>query len=446
MENIIRDFAHTLKDCGLEIATGEITDALKALDHFGLEDEKRFYTILQAAMVKDENDRETFDLAYSLYFHKIPITAPKSEESCGSRDIPLKGTAGMSPKAKTFYGAILNQDQQAIAAAIDDAVTNIELNTLNIDELLRQAKVSLSWFMVDNALELNNCLTEREQLKKYEKQLALTLAQKTAAKSPEAKEELLQGENLWEQDFNSLSANRIKAMEKRIEKLGRKLGAKYSYRLIPSKRGIINMRRVMGETAKRGYPSEKMHYLAKVRNRPSLIILCDISGSMARYSTFFLQLVYAMEKRFKDIDSFLFIDNIVAAKFPRNSNSPSSAIAAAILEAYVPRTGRTGQHCTTTGVSDYGKAFHYFLEKFADSLSPEKTMLILGDAKNNWFPSQKGNLKTISQGVKEIIWLNPQPRSAWNQEDSVIGEYADFCSQVLECRNLRQLTEFAESL
>lgn len=446
MENIIRDFAHSLKDCGLEIAPGEITDALKALDRFGLKDEKKFYTILKAAMVKDENDKETFDLAYSLYFHKLPVTAPEPRETCCSRDIPLKGTAGMSPKAKAFYGAILNQDQQAIAAAIDEAVENIELNTLNLDELLRQAKVSLSWFMVDNALKLNSCLVEGEELKKHEKRLTLALAQKAAAQSHQAQEDILKGENLWEQDFNALSADRVKAMEKRIEKLGRKLGAKYSYRLTPSKRGIVNMRRVMGETAKRGYPTEKMHYLAKVRNRPSLIILCDISGSMARYSTFFLQLVYAMEKRFQDIDSYLFIDNIVAAKFPRNSNNPGSAIAAAILEAYVPRTGRTGQHCTTTGVSDYGKAFHYFLEKFSDTLSPEKTMLILGDAKNNWFPPQKENLKAISRGVKEVIWLNPQPRSAWNKEDSVIGEYAGFCSRVLECSNLKQLTEFATSL
>ncbi|MDO4542501.1 MAG: VWA domain-containing protein, partial [Bacillota bacterium] len=326
------------------------------------------------------------------------------------------------------------------------AIKEAELTTLNLEELLRQAKVSLSWFMVDNALSLNDLVKEQAVLKKAEKRLRLGLAAKAARGDTETIEKLLAEENLLEKDFHTLSPLQIKAMEQKVEKLGRKLGARYSYRLRRGKSGIIDMRRVMGETAKRGFPTDKMHYLTKVRNKPSLVILCDISGSMAQYSRFFLQLVYAMEKRFKDIQSYLFIDNVVECNFPRNSKDSPAAIAAAILEAYVPRTGRTGQHCTTTGISDYGKAFHFFLQKFPDSLEPHKTLLILGDAKNNWFPANKENLAAMSKRVKEVIWLNPQPRSAWNSEDSIIGQYAPYCTKVEECRNLQQLTKIAETL
>lgn len=448
MEKIIADFAGDLKKAGLNISISEITDALKALDTFGISEEKKFYHILKATMLKDEDDREIFDLVYNLHF-KANTSSPQyslPQSSCHKGDIPLKGTAGMSDKAKSFYGAILNQDNEAIAAAVEEAIDNTDLSTLNLEELLRQAKVTLSWFMIDNALALNDRSEEREALKKLEKDLRFTIAQKAAAEIDTAAETILADENLWEKDFDALSAEQIKAMEKKIEKLGRKLGSRYSYRLHPGKRGIINMRKVLAETAKRGYPTDKMHYLTKIRNKPSLIILCDISGSMAQFSSFFLQLVYAMEKRFQDIQSYLFIDNIVEAKFPRQSNNPGSAIAAAILEAYVPRTGRTDQHCTTTGVSDYGKAFHHFLAKFGDVLNTGKTVLILGDAKNNWFPSNKENIRAIKEKSKEIIWLNPQPRETWDKEDSVIGDYAPYCKTVKECRNLRQLTEIAETL
>ena len=448
MEKIIADFAHSLAKGGIKISITEITDALRALNRFGLDNEGKFYQILKAAMVKDAADYEVFDLAYNLYFHKAVPADPSAKPAtpCHKGDIPLKGTAGMSDKAKSFYGAILQSDQAAIAAAASEAVSEADLSSLDLEGLLHQVKVTLSWFMVENALEMNHCSAGQEQLGHLEQELRVSLAQKLAATQSDAANTLLAAENLTEKDFNSLSARQVKAMEKRVEKLGRQLGSRYSYRLKPSKQGIINMRKVMAETAKRGYPPSRMHYLAKKRDKPSLLILCDISGSMAQYSSFFLQLVYAMEKRFQDIQSFLFIDNIVAANFPRNSNNTGAAIAAAILEAYVPRTGRTGQHCTTTGVSDYGKAFHFFLEKFSATLEPHKTVLILGDAKNNWFPAKRENLQAIAQKVKEIIWLNPQPQAAWNTEDSVINVYAPYCRRVVECRNLKQLTEIAQQL
>ena len=121
--------------------------------------------------------------------------------------------------------------------------------------------------------------------------------------------------------------------------------------------------------------------------------------------------------------------------------SVSEAVKAAITKAYAPRTGRTEGHCTTTGLSDYGKAFETFSKNFGHVLTEQTTLIIMGDGRSNWFPPKKEELAAIAQKVKRVFWLNPEPRERWNTEDSVIGLYAPFCDGVYQCQNLEQLTD-----
>jgi len=52
----------------------------------------------------------------------------------------------------------------------------------------------------------------------------------------------------------------------------------------------------------------------------------------------------------------------------------------------------------------------------------------------------------ICERAGAVYWLNPEPRRFWNEGDSVIARYAPLCTQVRECRTLRQIADFVESL
>lgn len=445
MENIILDFVRLLRRGGMKIALSEINDALFALAAFGIEDEKKVYQILRATLLKNESDRDIFDLTYRLYFKRTPkLTERKEVAPCHGGDIPMQGTAGMSPKAKAFYGALYRGDAEGYLTEINEALETPLDTACPVEELLRQLKVTLSWFMVENAMSQTENREGLATLKELETYMRYGIEQKLCAEDEERLQKIAQDENLVEKDLSALTEMQVKAMEQRVGKLANKLAAKYSYRLKPAKSGVINMRKVLAETAKRGYPPAKMSYLHKEKNRPSLIVLCDISASMANYSSFFLQLVYAMERSFEEIQSFLFVENITKANFPKGSNTVQSAVAATIAEAYVPRTGRTGEHCTSTGVSDYGKVFYRFLQKYGDLLNDKTSVFIMGDAKSNWFPPNKEDLKTIGEKSKALYWLNPEPKERWNTQDSIIGTYAPYCNDVYECRNLLQLEKIGQ--
>ena len=98
------------------------------------------------------------------------------------------------------------------------------------------------------------------------------------------------------------------------------------------------------------------------------------------------------------------------------------------------------------GHSDYGHAFEVFWNKFGKEISPKTTVLILGDARNNYHASQSWVLKEIEKKARHLYWLNPEPKSYWDTGDSIVGEYANHCDGVFECRNLRQLEKFVDYL
>jgi uncharacterized protein len=98
------------------------------------------------------------------------------------------------------------------------------------------------------------------------------------------------------------------------------------------------------------------------------------------------------------------------------------------------------------GHSDYGHAFEVFWQRWGKEVGPKTTLLLLGDARNNYHASQSWVVKEMQHRARHVYWLNPEPRSYWDTGDSIIGEYTTFCDGVFECRNLRQLERFVDNL
>jgi len=98
------------------------------------------------------------------------------------------------------------------------------------------------------------------------------------------------------------------------------------------------------------------------------------------------------------------------------------------------------------GHSNYGQVFSSFVAAHLSSLNPRSTVLILGDARSNYHPARVDALAAIRRRVKKMYWLNPEPQSYWFSGDSVLGEYAPYCEEVVECRTLRQLEAFVMGL
>jgi len=436
MEQRLLEFVHSLRQAGLRIAPGEVVDCLEALEYYGIEDPEKFYVLLKATLVKNETDGAVFDLAFRLFFRE-EVERPKSLQSdrCSdgfgsSVDGSGTGKAGMGKASKQLYSAIEEGRSEQLIKMAEKLLAELEMNQDNVDQLLHRVKVQMEWFMVENAFEREGKEGEESLLllKDLEQYIRHRL-EKMVVKDNDNLNELLEEENLKEKDFAALNEFQVKEMEKRVNRLANKLASRYSYRFKPAKSGRIDMRRVLQKTARIGRTPEKLLFQDKIKNKPRIVVLCDISGSVAVYSAFLLQLVYAMSRRFDDMRTFLFVDEIAEITPQIKTNNLKDAIGRAISQV----------KCSRLGISNFGQVFEMFNRQFGHILDAKTTAIILGDAKNNWYPPRQEELKAISKKVKRIVWLNPEPAGKWNQEDSIIGIYGQSCDWVVECRNLDQL-------
>jgi uncharacterized protein with von Willebrand factor type A (vWA) domain len=172
--------------------------------------------------------------------------------------------------------------------------------------------------------------------------------------------------------------------------------------------------------------------------KPEIVVIADISGSVASFARFTLHLVHAISSQFSKVRSFVFIDGIdEVSRFFEGVDDPAEAVHRINTEADV---------VWVDGHSDYGHALTVFWEKWGEELTPRSSVLLLGDARNNYHASHAWVLEEMRKRVRHIYWLNPEPKSYWNSGDSIVGEYATWCDEVVECRTLRQLEQFVGEL
>lgn len=173
------------------------------------------------------------------------------------------------------------------------------------------------------------------------------------------------------------------------------------------------------------------------RSRPRLLVLCDVSGSVAEFAKFTLSLLHALHAELPRVRSFVFTDGV--AEVTDLVESSPGVIDTRLLMSR-PGVVRGDGH------SDYGTVLRHFLDEHGRELSLDSVVIICGDARANYRPPRGDLLHVLHGRVRAIHWLNPEPGRDWDTTDSRIGEYTPDCDTVTEVRNLRQLTTWADTL
>jgi uncharacterized protein with von Willebrand factor type A (vWA) domain len=172
--------------------------------------------------------------------------------------------------------------------------------------------------------------------------------------------------------------------------------------------------------------------------KPELIVLADISGSVSSFATFTLQLTFAIRSQFRSVRSFVFIDGIDEVTDIMQSSDNIAEAAARIDDEK--------KGFSLDGRSDYGSAFRSFVKRWGMQINSRSIVLILGDGRSNYRQPSEDMVEFMAKRAHRVFWLNPEREVSWGEGDSVIPKYAQYCSKIFECRNVRQLKEFIEEL
>ena len=239
-------------------------------------------------------------------------------------------------------------------------------------------------------------------------------------------------------DFMHASREEMASLRKAIYPLTRKLAVRLARKRRHGRKGPLDFRNTMRHSLSSGGVPADLKFKYPRPSKPEIFVVADISGSVAAFARFTLHLVYAISGQFSKVRAFVFIDGIdeVTHMFEGVED---------ISEA-MHRVNTEADVVWVDGHSDYGHAFEVFHQRFAKEITPKTTVIILGDARNNYHASQSWVLKDIEKRARHLYWLNPEPKSYWDTGDSIVGEYSSHCDGTFECRNLRQLEKFVDYL
>ena len=467
---LLSGFVHELRAAGLPVSMTENLDAMRALEYVPLDDRSAFKTALQTTLVKHADHEKVFNILFDVYFALQPFDGDGDGDGEGADGrgggVPVPGSmpgggAGgeASPEqlAAMLMQAMLDPDAlRRFAAAAVTRHAGMEpgrpvggtyylyrtLRALDLDTLLDRLMEQLSAERGGFADELEERLAREElaaRIERLRQEVEAEIRRRLVLdRGPQAMARSLRAKLPEDVEFMHASREEMAALQRAIGPLARALAARLAMKRRRHYRGQLDFRKtVRASLAYGGVPADP-RFRRPHPTKPEIMVIADISGSVASFARFTLQLVHALASQFSRVRSFVFIDGIdeVTRFFEGNAD----------LGEAVKRINTEADVVWVDGHSDYGHALEVFHQKWGSEVNPKTSVIVLGDARNNYHASQSWVLAELRKTARHLYWIDPEPAAYWNTGDSVISEYAKYCDGVYECRNLRQLERFVEAV
>lgn len=440
---------HMLRDSGAGVSTGETLDATRALLSVDLADRGVVRAALRSTLVKGDAFESTFDRLFDICFPRQRFRASAPEYGPSAPPAPGAGEPS-EPDEAAFREALADalRDNASdtvldLASGALDRWAGIEENAstarhhaqrvlrrIDLDALFRamvagQADRS----ELDRQIDRTEALAGVAALRALLEELA---AARLADRAVPAHEQGRPRPSDIE-DVPILEATRdeLTALRAAVRPLARRLATRLGRRHRKG-RGRLDMRRTIRRSMSTGGVPLDPVIRRRAPTRPDIVVLCDVSGSVATFVPFMLSLLHALHDEFPRVRSWVFVDGI-AEITEILQRSPG------ILD---PRhlLARRGL-VAADGRSDYARALRTFIATWPDAVTPRTTVLIVGDARSHDRRPAIEELTELRRLSRRLYWLNPEPRREWDDDDSRISLYSIRCTGVFEVSTLAQLED-----
>ncbi|MHB8263247.1 MAG: vWA domain-containing protein [Acidimicrobiales bacterium] len=485
MLELLTDFVEELREAGLPVSLTESIDAANALHQIHLEDRDTLERTLGATMCKSQAHWKVFKSVFEIFFALRSVDCATGADADADTGALHAGDPGIGAKvrrgidgrmqpgrmqfgmslsasdlAQAALEALLSGDDARIAMIASYAVSRFSgmepgrpvggtyylyrtLRALDFDnlaskimELERASAPEGRLSQLQERLARDEHRGHMERLRiAIEDEIRRRLVEDRGAK---ALARSVRKPLLEDVDVMHATREELQGMRKAIRPLSRKLAVRLGRRDRHLRKGNLDFRATVRQSLSTGGVPLQPRFRSPKPSKPEIVVLADISGSVATFARFTLQLVHAVGSQLKGVRSFVFVDGIDEVTHLIEGQED-------IAEA-VRRVSTEADVMWVDGHSDYGHAFTVFVERWGECVGPRTTLLVLGDARNNYHASQSWVMAELHRRARSIFWLNPEPRAYWGTGDSVVGEYGIYCDAVVECRSLRQLEEFVSEL
>jgi uncharacterized protein len=445
----LRRFLQVARGAGLKVSAAEGIDAARALELVGFDDRNVLKDALGLVLAKTPEEKVAYQEVFDIYFKRDECAgggdeseseSPESERDPFSSPATGTGGEGMGGQGGQSLGSLLaSDDRAALATAMEQAareagvekirfftqknlyarriLDRMGLRGLERDmEAMRQTGtpegLGQAQFLESKVEAL------RDSVRDFVERNLLLFAK---GETEKFREELLKSARL-----SNLERRDLDRMRVLVRQMAKKLAARYAKTRRRRLRGHLDTRRTLRRNMGWGGIPFITVWKQKRIEKPRVMVLCDVSGSVAAMAQFLLMFMYAVNEALSDIRSFAFAGSLIEVSEILEKEAVEEAITKIMsLIGY--------------GSSNYGNSFADFEDGWMKFVTNKTTVIILGDARGNRTDPRTDIIDRLSQRSKRIIWLNPEYRSAWGTGDSDMYRYAPYCKLVTVCNTLRHL-------
>ncbi|HEY0509488.1 MAG TPA: VWA domain-containing protein [Blastococcus sp.] len=462
-------FVRAVRDAGIPVGISQAVDAAEILTVVDLLDREQLRHGLAAVLLQRAVQRPTYDVLFDLWW---PLSdrpraadgedddAAEDDDADGqpedsTLDVPGSGADLAELMRARLLDLLLDGDEEVLRRFARDAVGQLGrgqpsasgqsffsyrvLRALSPDTLVSQLLAGLLGEGDRGGLaEQVARQTIRERLNALRSAIESEVRRRTAAERGRDKVTRNALRPMADQvDFLRAQSGDLAELRRAVAPLARRLAVRLSARRRLGRQGRLDFRKtVRASLATGGVPVVTHHRPRKV-HKPELVVLCDVSGSVAGFSHFTLMLTQALREHFTGVRAFAFVDTTdEVTRFFRPGADVVDAVA---------RIGREAEVVGFDGHSDYGTAFEVFTDRWASAIGPRTSLLVLGDGRTNYRPPGLPVLADLVRRSRSAHWLNPEPRRLWGSGDSAADRYGEVIDMV-ECRNAAQLSDFVTTL
>ncbi|UUX50285.1 VWA domain-containing protein [Nisaea acidiphila] len=344
VENILH-FARVLRAAGLPVGPGKVMDAIEAVRTVGITDREVFYWTLHAVFVNRRDQREIFDQAFHIFWRN-----PRILEKMMQMVLPEMQLAGDANE----------EDAEKISRRVSDALSQQQ-------EQGEDASAP-----------------DREQEQEIQLDAVMTYSD----------EELLQG-----MDFEKMSAEEIRAARRAIEKMHLPLADIPTRRFSPSPYGRrVDLRNTLRQALRSGGDIIPLQLKKRRMRPPPLVTLCDISGSMTRYSRMLLHFMHTLTNDRDRVHTFLFgtrLTNVTRYLRHKDVDEALDKISASVED--------------WSGGTRIGHCLHDFNRHWSRRvLTQGAVVLLITDGLDREAGKGLGaEMERLHKSCRRLIWLNP---------------------------------------
>lgn len=472
MQEKVLDFIHTLHQAGIPVTLWETLDSLKSLPLVGLRNEEDVRSALKATLVKKSSLLPLFDEMFDIFFLSLEKEFHQKQRDLlddlmshfpfSAEDIMdtlqamiEKAMEGTEEDSREKLKKLLFSENEAVnqllsmaakAVGVSEIVTDFQeklsirrmMMWLGMDDMKKKLEEMQKKIMDENFTEdeRNALLSWLDEKVKLLHEMVEAYVKRERRKKEIERRKLHPPQELLDRPLFTLDAFERQELRMAIRLLSEKLKALVAIKMKHQKKGKMNIRKTLRKNFAHDAVMFNLHLEKKKKEKPKLVVICDVSDSVRYASVFMLQFVYSIQELYSRVKSFIFVNELgdVTRFFKEKSleNAVELILSGEIIDTY----------CHT----DYGEVLQQFYKNHVDVLDKRTTVVVLGDARTNYTKPHEWVLREMKEKSRKLIWLNPEPRHTWGLGDSVVHTYLPLCDVFEEVRTTRQIYEAARKL